>query len=118
SGPAHRGRAGLRARVGRLVHVLSSGCGFGHEHVGHAVIARAVPAATAPASTGTVATRAQLARAELTDAGGRSLDGRGASIAIIDTGIDPTHPAFRLRGGGRKVAAVLSAEACVIDGEE
>ena len=83
-----------------------------------AMLARAVPAATAPASTGTVASRAQRARGELADASGHRLDGRGASIAIIDTGIDPTHPAFALAGRGSKVAAVLSAEACIIDGEE
>jgi serine protease AprX len=75
-------------------------------------------AGTAAVSTGTVATRAQLARQTLVDPRGGSLDGTGASIAIIDTGVDPAHPAFRLVGGRTKVASMLSAEPCIVYGEE
>ena len=75
-------------------------------------------APTAPASTGTVATRDELAQHVLVDAHGRPLDGRGTTIAVIDTGIDPTHPAFALPGGGTKVVRTLSALACIRYGEE
>jgi serine protease AprX len=73
-------------------------------------------AAPAPASPGTVATRALLAGQRLVDQRGRPLDGTGTSVAIIDTGIDPTHPAFRLPGGATKVVQVLSAAPCAMYG--
>jgi serine protease AprX len=62
--------------------------------------------------TGTVATRSAQARHDLVGANGRALDGSGVSIAIIDTGIDPTHPAFALPGGGTKVVRSLSVVPC------
>lgn len=79
-----------------------------------------VPAHGAPtgADSGVVADRAVLAQQRLVDAAGRPLDGRGTTIAVIDTGIDPTHPAFALPGGGTKVVRVLSALPCLQYGED
>jgi serine protease AprX len=70
-------------------------------------------AASAPGSSGTVATRSALAQAKLVDDHGRPLDGRGTSIAVIDTGIDPSHPAFRL-GTATKVVRNLSVVPCEV----
>jgi len=50
-------------------------------------------------STSNVATRGEQARAQLRDAQGRPVDGRGVSAAIIDTGVDGTHPFFRNADG-------------------
>ena len=75
------------------------------------------PLATPPASSGIVATRALLAQQHLVDAHGRPLDGRGTTIAVIDTGVDPTHPAFALPGGGTKIVRTLSALPCLRYGE-
>lgn len=47
------------------------------------------------------ATRGKEAAATLRGADGRPLDGHGVSIAIVDSGIDPTHPSF---SGGKVVA--------------
>lgn len=83
------------------------------------VVSLAAPAQAATlgaTSTGTKATRVDLARSALRDAHGNPLDGRGTSIAVIDTGIDPTHPAFRLPGGQSKVVKILSSVPCVVDG--
>lgn len=66
-----------------------------------------------PSTTGTAAMRVDAARAQLHDAGGAPLDGRGSSIAIIDTGIDPTHPAFALPDGSTKLVRSLSSLPCV-----
>lgn len=84
------------------------------------LVAPSAPAASdpAPSTTGTVATRALLARQNLVDTHQQPLDGRGTSIAIIDTGIDPTHPAFALPGGGSKVVEELSALPCLAYGED
>src|SRR4051794_23339921 len=46
-------------------------------------------------STSNVATRGEQARAQLRDGQGRPVDGRGVSAAVIDTGVDGTHPFFR-----------------------
>jgi serine protease AprX len=46
-------------------------------------------------STSNLATRGEQARAQLRDGQGRPVDGRGVSAAIIDTGVDGTHPFFR-----------------------
>jgi serine protease AprX len=54
-------------------------------------------------STSNSATRSEQARAGLRDAQGRPVDGRGVSAAIIDTGIDGTHPFFRDADGSSAV---------------
>jgi serine protease AprX len=55
------------------------------------------------------ATRNDQAQATITDAAGHELSGRGVSIAIIDTGVDGTHPFFRLPEGGSKVVQNLKS---------
>jgi serine protease AprX len=67
-----------------------------------------------PGASGTVATRSAQAQHTLTDWRGRPLDGRGVSIAIIDTGVDATHPAFATPGGGSKILRSLSVVPCVV----
>jgi serine protease AprX len=54
-------------------------------------------------STSNVATRGEAARAQLRDGPGRPVDGRGVSAAIIDTGVDGTHPFFRNADGSSAV---------------
>jgi serine protease AprX len=54
-------------------------------------------------TTSTVATRGEQARTDLRDAQGRPVDGRGVSAAIIDTGVDGTHPFFRDADGSSAV---------------
>lgn len=56
-------------------------------------------------ATANVATRSQEARQALLGANGMPLDGTGVSVAVIDTGIDPTHPAF---AGGKVVRSLKS----------
>ena len=54
-------------------------------------------------STSNVATRGEEARAQLRDAQGRPVDGRGVSAAVIDTGVDGTHPFLRNADGSSAV---------------
>jgi serine protease AprX len=61
------------------------------------------------ASSGTTATRSALARQTLTGANGQRLDGTGVSVAVIDSGIDPTHPAFRGANGQTRVVRSLKS---------
>ncbi|PZS23113.1 MAG: peptidase S8 [Pseudonocardiales bacterium] len=56
-------------------------------------------------STSLVATRGLEARKTLFGANGAALDGTGITIAVIDSGIDPTHPAF---ADGKVVRALKS----------
>ncbi|MGH3771695.1 MAG: S8 family peptidase [Pseudonocardiaceae bacterium] len=63
----------------------------------------AAPAAVTTRSTSLVATRALEAQRTLVGANGAALDGSGVSIAVIDSGIDPTHPAF---AGGKVVRSL------------
>jgi serine protease AprX len=59
------------------------------------------------ATSGTAATRSRVAQQTLVGANGAKLDGTGVSIAVIDSGIDPTHPAFRDASGATRVVRSL-----------
>jgi serine protease AprX len=54
-------------------------------------------------STSHQATRGGPTRAQLRDSQGRPVDGRGVSAAVIDTGVDGTHPFFRNADGSSAV---------------
>ena len=73
----------------------------------------ASPTAQQPGGSGTVAIRASQTRLGLLDRSGRPVDGRGTSIAVIDTGVDPMHPALLLPDGTSKVVRSLSVVPCV-----
>ncbi|WP_054045281.1 S8 family peptidase [Alloactinosynnema sp. L-07] len=60
-------------------------------------------------SPGTTATTSLQAQQTLTGANGRKLDGSGVSVAIIDSGIDPTHPAFKGDDGKTRVVRNLKS---------
>ncbi len=66
-------------------------------------------------STGTTATRSAEARTTLTDANGDPLDGRGSSVAVIDTGVDPGHPAFLDENGDSRVVKNMKS-LCLSEG--
>jgi subtilisin family serine protease len=59
--------------------------------------------------TSNVATRGAEAAATLTGADGTPLTGRGVSVAVIDSGVDPTHPYFKEADGSSAVVANLKA---------
>jgi serine protease AprX len=59
------------------------------------------------ATSGTAATRSRLAQQTLVGANGAKLDGTGVSVAVIDSGIDPTHPAFKGADGKTRVVRSL-----------
>lgn len=65
----------------------------------------AAPSSVTTRSTSLLATRGLEARQTLVGANGAALDGSGVSIAVIDSGIDPTHPAF---AGGKVVRSLKS----------
>ncbi|WP_034278031.1 S8 family serine peptidase [Haloechinothrix halophila] len=74
------------------------------------------------ASSGTVATRSAEARLARTTPTGDPLDGSGSSVAIIDTGVDPNHPAFTAEDGSSRVVRNLKSlctsdqdTGCIID---
>ncbi|MBW8729476.1 MAG: S8 family serine peptidase [Terrabacter sp.] len=58
-------------------------------------------------STSNTATRGSEARATLTGANGRALDGSGVSVAVIDSGVDPTHPFLQNADGTSAVVKNL-----------
>ena len=58
-------------------------------------------------STSNTATRGSEARATLTGANGKALDGSGVSVAVIDSGVDPTHPFLRNANGSSAVVKNL-----------
>ncbi|MFL6120031.1 S8 family serine peptidase [Actinophytocola sp.] len=66
------------------------------------------------ADSGTVASRSLQAQQTLVGANGVALDGTGVSVAIIDSGIDPTHPAFRGPDGATRVVRSLKG-VCLTD---
>jgi serine protease AprX len=59
--------------------------------------------------TSNSATRGAEAAATLTGADGQPLDGRGVSVAVIDSGVDPTHPYLQDADGGSAVVANLKS---------
>lgn len=74
------------------------------------------------ASSGTVATRSLEAQTTRTGPTGDGLDGSGTSVAIIDTGIDPSHPAFADKDGSSRVVRNLKSlctsnqdNGCIVD---
>jgi serine protease AprX len=58
-------------------------------------------------STSNKATRGDEARTTLTGADGTSLDGKGVSVAVIDSGVDPTHPFLQNANGTSAVVKNL-----------
>lgn len=59
--------------------------------------------------TSNTATRGAEAAATLTGADGNPLTGKGVSVAVIDSGVDPTHPYLREADGSSAVVANLKA---------
>ncbi len=59
------------------------------------------------AETSNTATRGAEAAATLTGADGSALTGKGVSVAVIDSGVDPTHPYFKQADGSSAVVANL-----------
>ena len=59
--------------------------------------------------TSNTATRGAEAAATLTGADGSALTGNGVSVAVIDSGVDPTHPYFKEADGTSAVVANLKA---------
>ncbi|WP_236554411.1 S8 family serine peptidase [Nocardioides sp. AX2bis] len=57
--------------------------------------------------TSNQATRGAEAAATLTGADGTALTGKGVSVAVIDSGVDPNHPYFREADGSSAVVASL-----------
>ncbi|MPY98494.1 MAG: S8 family serine peptidase [Actinophytocola sp.] len=53
------------------------------------------------------ATRGTTALTDSLSRSGTALDGSGVSVAVIDTGVDPTHPFFRTEDGDSVVVANL-----------
>jgi serine protease AprX len=58
-------------------------------------------------STSNKATRGDEARTTLQGADGTSLDGKGVSVAVIDSGVDPTHPFLQNADGTSAVVKNL-----------
>ncbi|TQN40783.1 serine protease AprX [Blastococcus colisei] len=66
--------------------------------------------------TSNTATRGAEAVATLTGANGSALDGSGVSVAVIDSGVDPTHPYFRNPDGSSAVVANLKS-LCLVESD-
>ena len=63
-----------------------------------------------------VATRGLEARQTLVGANGSALDGTGVSVAVIDSGVDPTHPAFADADGNTRVVRSLKS-LCLVESD-
>ncbi len=61
------------------------------------------------AETSNTATRGAEAASTLTGANGSPLTGKGVSVAVIDSGVDPTHPYLKEADGSSAVVANLKA---------
>ena len=59
--------------------------------------------------TSNIATRGAEAVQTLTGADGQPLDGHGVSVAVIDSGVDPTHPFLQNPDGSSAVVANLKS---------
>ncbi|SEB55079.1 serine protease AprX [Nocardioides exalbidus] len=59
--------------------------------------------------TSNTATRGAEAASTLTGADGSALTGKGVSVAVIDSGVDPTHPYLKEADGSSAVVANLKA---------
>lgn len=59
--------------------------------------------------TSNTATRGKEAATTLTGANGSPLNGKGVSVAVIDSGVDPNHPYFKEADGSSAVVASLKA---------
>jgi serine protease AprX len=66
--------------------------------------------------TSNVATRGAEAVRTLTGADGSALDGSGVSVAVIDSGVDPTHPYLQNEDGTSAVVANLKS-LCLIESD-
>ena len=64
--------------------------------------------------TSHLATRGAEAIGTLTGADGQPLDGSGVSVAVIDSGVDPTHPYLQDPDGGSAVVANLKS-VCLVE---
>jgi subtilisin family serine protease len=64
--------------------------------------------------TSNTATRGAEAVQTLTGANGSALDGSGVSVAVIDSGVDPTHPYFANPDGSSAVVANLKS-VCLLE---
>jgi serine protease AprX len=68
-----------------------------------------------PHTSASISTRARQARVELVGADGHPLDGTGVSVAVVDTGVDATHPSFRLGDGSTKVVRQVTTLTCAAE---
>jgi serine protease AprX len=66
--------------------------------------------------TSNTATRGAEAMQTLTGANGQALNGSGVSVAVIDSGVDPTHPYFRNPDGSSAVVANLKS-VCLVESD-
>ena len=66
--------------------------------------------------TSNVATRGAEAVSTLTGTDGSALDGSGVSVAVIDSGVDPTHPYLQNEDGTSAVVANLKS-LCLIESD-
>src|SRR5439155_5172963 len=61
---------------------------------------------TLDVSTGAAHTQAQSVWSSVADGGGQPVTGKGVLVAVVDTGLDWSHPDFVLPGGTSRVLAM------------